>query len=100
MIFIIFKILLYLLYLCLHALIVVECCVQFDDHGCVPDIFQFLRSHASKTAPLSMIMEESPVPTRPYKWQRVLLKVSGEALAGDRQENIDPKVCKYLNLEL
>ena len=25
---------------------------------------------------------------------RVLLKVSGEALAGDGQQNIDPKVCK------
>lgn len=27
-----------------------------------------------------------------YKWQRVLLKVSGEALAGDHSQNIDPKV--------
>lgn len=27
-----------------------------------------------------------------YKWQRVLLKVSGEALAGDNMQNIDPKV--------
>lgn len=29
-----------------------------------------------------------------YKWQRVLLKVSGEALAGDNAQNIDPKVGK------
>lgn len=28
----------------------------------------------------------------PLKWRRVLLKVSGEALAGDEQQNIDPKV--------
>lgn len=27
-----------------------------------------------------------------YKWRRVLLKVSGEALAGDQEQNIDPKV--------
>jgi len=28
----------------------------------------------------------------PLKWRRVLLKVSGEALAGDEEQNIDPKV--------
>ncbi|KAF8100187.1 hypothetical protein N665_0229s0017 [Sinapis alba] len=28
----------------------------------------------------------------PLKWRRVLLKVSGEALAGDQLQNIDPKV--------
>lgn len=27
-----------------------------------------------------------------YRWRRVLLKVSGEALAGDQAQNIDPKV--------
>lgn len=32
----------------------------------------------------------------PYKWQRVLLKVSGEALAGDNAQNIDPKVWRLL----
>jgi uridylate kinase len=34
-------------------------------------------------------MNESSKP----KWRRVLLKVSGEALAGDQTQNIDPKVC-------
>ncbi|XP_031401877.1 uncharacterized protein LOC116211569 isoform X2 [Punica granatum] len=29
---------------------------------------------------------------RSYRWRRVLLKVSGEALAGDHAQNIDPKV--------
>lgn len=30
------------------------------------------------------------------KWQRVLLKVSGEALSGDGEQNIDPKVRKVV----
>ncbi|XLU70748.1 hypothetical protein S245_029801, partial [Arachis hypogaea] len=29
---------------------------------------------------------------QPIKWQRVLLKISGEALAGDHSKNIDPKI--------
>lgn len=35
-----------------------------------------------------------------YKWQRVLLKVSGEALAGDHQQNIDPKVTMAIAREV
>lgn len=35
-----------------------------------------------------------------YKWQRVLLKVSGEALAGDQQQNIDPKVTMAIAREV
>lgn len=41
----------------------------------------------SSLAPFGVTMSE-----RSYKWQRVLLKVSGEALAGDQTQNIDPKV--------
>lgn len=36
-------------------------------------------------------MNESSKPSS-FKWKRVLLKVSGEALAGDQLQNIDPKV--------
>lgn len=36
--------------------------------------------------------EKHSMPTPSHRWQRVLLKVSGEALAGDHKENIDPKV--------
>lgn len=39
-------------------------------------------------APFGMQINEKPS----YKWRRVLLKVSGEALAGDHSQNIDPKV--------
>ncbi|XP_057525112.1 uridylate kinase PUMPKIN, chloroplastic [Amaranthus tricolor] len=35
-----------------------------------------------------------------YKWQRVLLKVSGEALAGDNTQNIDPKVTMAIAREV
>jgi hypothetical protein len=36
----------------------------------------------------------APAPNSPYpfRWRRVLLKVSGEALSGDGSQNIDPKV--------
>ncbi|KAI7750207.1 hypothetical protein M8C21_026304 [Ambrosia artemisiifolia] len=36
----------------------------------------------------------------PVKWQRVLLKVSGEALAGDGEQNIDPKVTMAIAREV
>ncbi|KAG8642977.1 hypothetical protein MANES_12G152500v8 [Manihot esculenta] len=35
-----------------------------------------------------------------YKWQRVLLKVSGEALAGDNMQNIDPKITMAIAREV
>lgn len=35
-----------------------------------------------------------------YKWRRVLLKVSGEALAGDNTQNIDPKVTMEIAREV
>ncbi|KAL9230308.1 hypothetical protein vseg_005678 [Gypsophila vaccaria] len=39
-------------------------------------------------------------PKQSYKWQRVLLKVSGEALAGDNMQNIDPKVTMAIAREV
>jgi hypothetical protein len=44
---------------------------------------------------LGVSMDENPRVETRYKWKRVLLKVSGEALAGDRTENIDPKVLEH-----
>lgn len=38
------------------------------------------------------VTSETSMSRSNYKWQRVLLKVSGEALAGDQAQNIDPKV--------
>ncbi|KZV29153.1 hypothetical protein F511_40942 [Dorcoceras hygrometricum] len=40
-------------------------------------------------------------PSKPlYKWQRVLLKVSGEALAGDQTQTIDPKITMAIAKEV
>ncbi|KAI3499825.1 hypothetical protein L1887_35637 [Cichorium endivia] len=36
----------------------------------------------------------------PVRWQRVLLKVSGEALSGDGEQNIDPKVTMAIAREV
>lgn len=54
----------------------------------------FFRNHTSLMPPFSFTFDEgsSSRSKNPYRWQRVLLKVSGEALAGDQKENIDPKV--------
>ncbi|KAF7040641.1 hypothetical protein CFC21_050533 [Triticum aestivum] len=58
-------------------------------------------SQASLMPPFSgLMLDESSRSKRPYKWQRVLLKVSGEALAGDHTENIDPKVTMAIAREV
>ena len=43
-------------------------------------------------ASFTMTLNENGTLQSSYKWRRVLLKVSGEALAGDQEQNIDPKV--------
>ncbi|CAN1288748.1 Uridylate kinase PUMPKIN, chloroplastic [Linum perenne] len=53
----------------------------------------------SPTLPDRVPMSENGTP-RPYKWQRVLLKVSGEALAGDHMQNIDPKITMAIAREV
>ena len=51
------------------------------------------RHGTSSRLPYGMILDENGSSRKAsYKWQRVLLKVSGEALAGDHTQNIDPKV--------
>ncbi|XP_008654512.1 uncharacterized protein [Zea mays] len=44
--------------------------------------------------------EGSSSSKRLYRWKRVLLKVSGEALAGDHTENIDPKITMAIAREV
>jgi len=51
--------------------------------------------------PFSFTLDEgSSRSKKPYRWQRVLLKVSGEALAGDHTENIDPKITMAIAREV
>ncbi|KAF5745150.1 Amino acid kinase family protein [Tripterygium wilfordii] len=57
-------------------------------------------SQISSMAPFGMTMNEAAVPKHSYKWQRILLKVSGEALAGDHTQNIDPKITMSIAREV
>ncbi|XP_021827446.1 uncharacterized protein LOC110768069 isoform X1 [Prunus avium] len=51
-------------------------------------------------APYGVTMNGNGQSGPSYKWQRVLLKVSGEALAGDHTQNIDPKVTMEIAREV
>ncbi|KAL6616774.1 hypothetical protein ACP70R_039044 [Stipagrostis hirtigluma subsp. patula] len=57
-------------------------------------------SQTSLMPPFSFSLDEGSRSTKPYRWQRVLLKVSGEALAGDRTENIDSKITMAIAREV
>lgn len=66
---------------------------------CVPNInFLALSAFCDRQPDLSPIasfgvtMTNNGTSKPSYRWRRVLLKVSGEALAGDQAQNIDPKV--------
>lgn len=50
--------------------------------------------------PFNMRMSENGAPPPSFRWRRVLLKVSGEALAGDQMQNIDPKVTMAIAREV
>lgn len=54
--------------------------------------FSSMKHQISCISPGGMTISEASMSMPSYKWRRVLLKVSGEALAGDRLQNIDPKV--------
>ncbi|KAI0496039.1 hypothetical protein KFK09_022346 [Dendrobium nobile] len=58
------------------------------------------RSQIATMLPFVLASEEDSRPKPSYRWQRVLLKVSGEALAGDRTENIDPKITMSIAKEV
>lgn len=58
------------------------------------------RSQASMTMPFGLTTDEAAISKPLYRWHRVLLKVSGEALAGDHQQNIDPKITMSIAREV
>eukprot|EP00268_Persea_americana_P051313 TRINITY_DN5656_c0_g3_i3.p1 TRINITY_DN5656_c0_g3~~TRINITY_DN5656_c0_g3_i3.p1 ORF type:complete len:298 (+),score=62.58 TRINITY_DN5656_c0_g3_i3:279-1172(+) len=58
------------------------------------------RSHASTMLPFGFTTDDATMSKPLYKWRRVLLKVSGEALAGDHAQNIDPKVTMSIAREV
>ncbi|KAJ4757546.1 Uridylate kinase [Rhynchospora pubera] len=59
-----------------------------------------VRSQMTPMSCLGVSMEEKPRVKSEHKWQRVLLKVSGEALAGDHTQNIDPKITMAIAREV
>lgn len=50
--------------------------------------------------PFGVTLNDSSTQKPTYKWRRVLLKVSGEALAGDQAQNIDPKITMSIAREV
>ncbi|XVE83318.1 hypothetical protein DITRI_Ditri16bG0079200 [Diplodiscus trichospermus] len=71
-------------------------CSASSDMGSSPDSMNSRHNQMSSMAPFEMQMNEKPS----YKWRRVLLKVSGEALAGDHSQNIDPKITMAIAREV
>ncbi|KAK9167102.1 hypothetical protein Scep_002293 [Stephania cephalantha] len=71
-----------------------------SEMGPLSDPFSFRERHISGTSPFGFTMDEANICKPSYKWRRVLLKVSGEALAGDQTQNIDPKITMSIAREV
>ncbi|KAF3783409.1 Uridylate kinase [Nymphaea thermarum] len=67
--------------------------------GSDPRFDKNLRAQSSMAA-LSLTEDEVLMPKRSFQWQRVLLKVSGEALAGDGSHNVDPEITMSIAREV
>ncbi|KAL3829415.1 hypothetical protein ACJIZ3_018217 [Penstemon smallii] len=80
--------------------VIVSCCS--DEVGPFSDPISLRQPQLSSmpTTPLGATMNGSSTHEPSYKWRRVLLKVSGEALAGDQAQNIDPKVTMAIAREV
>ncbi|KAJ7945270.1 putative Uridylate kinase [Quillaja saponaria] len=77
--------------------LVISC--SSSENGSAADPMNFSRQpQMSSMSPFGLSINESSRPS--YKWQRVLLKVSGEALAGDQMQNIDPKITMAIAREV
>ncbi|RYR66157.1 uridylate kinase PUMPKIN, chloroplastic [Arachis duranensis] len=71
---------------------------SYSEVGSSPESFNFRKPEIPSMSPFALSMNESS--NQPIKWQRVLLKVSGEALAGDHSQNIDPKITMAIAREV
>ncbi|KAK2384822.1 uridylate kinase [Trifolium repens] len=69
---------------------------SYSGNGSSPDAFNYRKPEIPSLSPFALSMNESSKP----KWRRVLLKVSGEALAGDQTQNIDPKITMAIAREV
>lgn len=68
--------------------------------GQSPDHMNGRQPELSPIAPFGVTMTNNGTSKPSYRWRRVLLKVSGEALAGDQAQNIDPKITMAIAREV
>lgn len=78
--------------------LVISCC--FSELGSSSEPINIRQPQVTSMASFTMTLNENGTPQSSYKWRRVLLKVSGEALAGDQEQNIDPKVTMAIAREV
>ncbi|PIA47770.1 hypothetical protein AQUCO_01400400v1 [Aquilegia coerulea] len=73
-----------------------------SDNGSIPDPMNHSRQPymSRNLSPFNFTSVEGDISNQSYRWRRVLLKVSGEALAGDQAQNIDPKVTMSIAREV
>ncbi|MCL7029046.1 hypothetical protein MKW94_007629 [Papaver nudicaule] len=71
-----------------------------SEMGPLSDQISPRQPHMSMMPPFGFTVDEAAMTKPSYKWRRVLLKVSGEALSGDQAQNIDPKVTMSIAREV
>ncbi|KAL8477085.1 hypothetical protein ACS0TY_029408 [Phlomoides rotata] len=74
--------------------LVLNCCSSSSDP------VNLRQPHVSAMPPFGVPTNDGSKQKPSYKWRRVLLKVSGEALAGDQAQNIDPKITMSIAREV
>lgn len=77
---------------------VISCCSA--ERG--PDSLNLRQPQLSSMSvpPFGVALNDYNTQKQSYRWRRVLLKVSGEALAGDHTQNIDPKITMAIAREV
>ncbi|KAI3846051.1 hypothetical protein MKX03_029083 [Papaver bracteatum] len=78
--------------------VIFNCAVS--EMGPLSDQISPRQPHMSMMPPFGFTADEAAMTKPSYKWRRVLLKVSGEALSGDQAQNIDPKVTMAIAREV
>lgn len=79
---------------------VINCCSSEKGPNSDPVNFRQQQLSSMSMPPFGVTLNDSGTSKPLYKWQRVLLKVSGEALAGDQTQTIDPKITMAIAKEV
>lgn len=79
---------------------VINCCSSEKGPNSDPVNFRQQQLASMSMPPFGVMLNDSSSSKPLYKWQRVLLKVSGEALAGDQTQTIDPKITMAIAKEV